>query len=259
MLGSLIGLAAHARPHYDFDDDQVTGELSRPADPGPNGDLSTDAIDVLVDETISHDRKMWAAVDADNQKWFDREAIGGHSIEFYGTGEETHQARLKLIRGAQSTIFLSSFQIDDDKSSREIVHELCLKAQGDPTHPGIEVRLMLDSFGLQQVQRRSGGRSPYLRRLGVFRLFRALLARRTCFMSRTLLLIVDGRELIIGGSNYSDKFRECVAGIAWFGTIWTSKWPACRPAGCIGVMPSTGARSLKRPRVRTWDAMGAGG
>ncbi len=133
---------------------------------------------------------------------FEAQSLPSNSLKLLTDGKTLTAERLELIDNAQDSIAIATFEITQDQSSMTIVNHLCTKAK-----EGIDVRLLLDSFGSKPFKR-------------VARLLRACGARVLFYnpfnwglldFRETLhekFLGVDGHAALIGGSNYKDDYSD---------------------------------------------------
>ncbi|MFP8965937.1 phospholipase D-like domain-containing protein [Pokkaliibacter sp. CJK22405] len=70
----------------------------------------------------------------------------GNRYEFYTSGKEAYHEMVKQIREAQSSIYISTYVFKKDRTTRALLHELTERAR-----EGVEVKLLLDSFGSWQA------------------------------------------------------------------------------------------------------------
>jgi cardiolipin synthase A/B len=192
------------------------------------------------------------ADDASSQgAWFDNAALTGHSLQLLTNGRSAYDARIALIRSAHRSIYLSAYSFSWDNVGKNIVNELCQKAER-----GVDVRLILDSHGASGL----GDNADYLRDCGAWVMFDDT-AKGTItdllYVIHEKLLIVDGESVILGGSGYANRYynygrddpqwQDMDAEIKGPAACWFQRKFAQNWAGMID-------RAL---RART-DAMGAG-
>src|SRR5687768_14733534 len=77
-------------------------------------------------------------------EWFRKGSGGGNKIKLLLTGKDLHGARLKLIRSATRSLYLSAYSINNEPSSLEIMDTIC---QQKRKNPDLEVRIVVDEMG----------------------------------------------------------------------------------------------------------------
>ena len=75
----------------------------------------------------------------DPQAWFSAQALDGNRVQMMSSGEETLEARLRLIQEAQRTIYISAYAFSPGKLVDRYVGALCAKVDA-----GVDVRLVID-------------------------------------------------------------------------------------------------------------------
>ncbi|MCC7441879.1 MAG: phosphatidylserine/phosphatidylglycerophosphate/cardiolipin synthase family protein [Bdellovibrionales bacterium] len=120
-------------------------------------------------------------------------------IRMISEGRELHAARLELIKGARSSIYLTAYHISDDASSTEIVEALRARAR-----EGLEVRVMVERQGSPRF-RRSVRR---LRASGAFVIFHRPQVLNMVYALHEKLLIADGTRVLLGGSGYQGWYAH---------------------------------------------------
>jgi phosphatidylserine/phosphatidylglycerophosphate/cardiolipin synthase-like enzyme len=154
----------------------------------------------------------------------------GNSVTFLPSGVQSYEKRWELLARAQCSIHIVALSMMRDDTSRRLQELLCEKL-----HQGVAVRMILDDAViystmagsiLKAVVKAGGeviryhrvfrGIVPDLRRGHPFRqlaqIFRIKLKRR--FHEK--YLVVDGREAILGGINWGNKYA--------FGGIKPKAW-----------------------------------
>jgi cardiolipin synthase len=175
-------------------DDIPIDDIPRPGGPA--------ALSAVIDHAIQVDRDRRTGQEADRQRWFSKIAYGGQKLTMLDNGNDTTAARLALIRGARSWIYLSTYAFGGDEYATMFAKELCKRA-----YEGLDVRLLLDGHGS------SGSRTfeDRLRGCGARVLYfnppRWDLAGIR-YVIHEKLLIADGEKLIIGGSGYENIYRH---------------------------------------------------
>ncbi len=140
-------------------------------------------------------------------------ASRNHEITFHADGEQSWQALLDLVRGAQRSLDLCTYVLRPDEIGDRIVAELA-QAAGR----GVHVRLLLDAIGCLRTPR---DRIRSLRAAGVsVRWFMPLLHNplrgRTNLRNHRKLTIADGWRLWTGGRNQAvEYFHDRPGDPAW--------------------------------------------
>lgn len=122
--------------------------------------------------------------------------FGGNKITHLPTGPELEKARWETIFSATSSIYLSTFTLSPDEVGKEIFELLCYKAK-----LGVEVRVVVDHRSSKNFY----SYSQKLRDCGAYTIqFRP---DDRFYAIHEKVLIVDGERMIMGGSNYSEKYH----------------------------------------------------
>ena len=190
-------------------------------------------------------------------------APGLSGFRLLSEGSTALDARLSLIRGAQRSIDLQTFELDDDELGR-----LILRALREASARGVRVRLLLDDFNTSGMDRLLMGLAAFPN--VEVRLFNPFGAGRTSTPTRWInmafdvrrlnhrmhnkLMVADGALAIFGGRNLTNAYfvrdtnsnfidMEAVAAgpiaaelAAAFDTYWNS--PVVR--GLLSVVARTG-------------------
>jgi cardiolipin synthase A/B len=135
--------------------------------------------------------------------WFSKLAHDGHNLRLIKDGADVLEERLKLIGSANRSIFLSTFIYDTDETSTQITDTLCYKAKLQ----GVDVRLMVDSFGAKKFYRKESKR---LRDCGVGLILFAPGHWNMLKVVKTMhekLIIVDGQKVYMGGRGIQNSYH----------------------------------------------------
>jgi len=190
LLSSLLFSTAHAQL-----DDIPFDDIPRP---GSQGELTA-----AIDRAIEEQHQMMERIKQERLLWFDRQSVAGHSIKIIPEGHELLEERLKSIRGAQKSIYLSTFIYDKDETGLRIAKALCLKAKR-----GVDVRMMLDSFGSKGFYNEYAER---MRACGVgILLFNppSWGLNKLPYVIHEKLLIIDGQTVHMGGNGVQNSYHH---------------------------------------------------
>lgn len=136
-------------------------------------------------------------------------ATSNNQIQFHTDGQQSYQALIELIDRAQYSIHLATFILRVDEVGKDLLERLEKKAK-----QGLDVRLLLDSFGCRHVVWRSlkpfldaGGQVAYFMPL-LFRSIRAYLKfpGNAHLRNHRKLVVVDGIEVWAGGANFTEEY-----------------------------------------------------
>ena len=154
----------------------------------------------------------------------------GNSVTFLPSGSQSYEKRWKLIEGAQHSLDLVTFSIINDGTSQRLRDLLAKKVK-----EGVVVRMVVDDLAVYSAM--SGGLLSDLTKAGiaviryhkVFRDWLPDLSKGSPFSQlvqtfrykikrryHEKFTLVDGRELILGGINWGDKYA--------FGGIKPEAW-----------------------------------
>ena len=131
-----------------------------------------------------------------------RPACGGNRVTILRNGGEAYPAMLKAIAEAQRSVSFETYLFWDSKIAREFVDAIAERAQA-----GVQVRLMLDSWGCRHLGRRlikklrsAGARVEFFNKLKP--------CRPRDYFNRThrKIMVVDGKVGFIGGLGVHDDY-----------------------------------------------------
>ena len=154
----------------------------------------------------------------------------GNSVTFLPSGVQSYEKRWELLARAQHSIHIVAFSMMRDDTSRRLEELLCEKLR-----QGVAVRMMFDdavmystmSGGLLNAVVKAGGEAiryhklfrgilPDLRRGHPFHQLAQILKLKQKRRFHEKYLVVDGREAILGGINWGNKYA--------FGGIKPKAW-----------------------------------
>jgi cardiolipin synthase len=131
-----------------------------------------------------------------------RPIVGGNRIDALHNGEEAYPSMLNVIENAKSSVFLSTYIFETNRTGMRFVDALTQAAER-----GVDVRVLLDGVGELYAFPRAG---TLLKRrkikIGRFlppRLFPP--AVHINLRNHRKMLVVDGRTAFIGGMNIGDR------------------------------------------------------
>ncbi|MFU8876987.1 MAG: phospholipase D-like domain-containing protein, partial [Wenzhouxiangellaceae bacterium] len=157
--------------------------------------------DLPVDSNLDEHHRQLAGI---GDLLSEHELVDGNRVIPLINGEKAYPDMLEGIAGATSSVFLSSYILDSDRTGREFVAAL-----GAAVARGVQVRVLIDGIGcfysFPPVTR-------LLRRAGVpaaLFLPPRLLPPRLSINLRNhhKLLIIDGKTAYTGGMNIGDRHR----------------------------------------------------
>lgn len=166
-------------------------------------EFSRPDISNVIDEAILEHREMWREQRDYIEHWFERDGLAGHQVEYIGSGVPLLEKRLEVINKAKRSVYLSTFIYDPDISPRQIGYALCEAAKR-----GVEVRMLLDGFGGKQFYR---DYAETLRECGIgIMLYNPISwgLSKVHHVIHEKLLIVDGRETMMGGNGVGDAYHK---------------------------------------------------
>jgi len=127
----------------------------------------------------------------------------GNALRFIPTGEEAYHHLCEIISKATSSVYVETYILKRDAVGRHMVSLLARKSA-----EGLDVRLLLDSYGCLGITRRfvapitcAGGRVAWFLPLVPVRRDWSLNLR-----NHRKIAIVDGRCAVIGGMNYGEEY-----------------------------------------------------
>jgi cardiolipin synthase len=150
----------------------------------------------------------------------------GNALALLETGERAFAETLRLIRGAQRTIDVSTLIFADDETGRAIAAALIERAEG-----GVAVRVLVDAlFKFRASRRLVGELEQSAVRLAWFMPIWSLPWRRSANLRlHRKLLVVDARAALVGGMNLAREYMgaEPLAG-RWRDLALALSGPAVR-------------------------------
>ena len=150
--------------------------------------------------------------------------IPGNTIRHIPDSPAALDAMLELIAGAHRTVHFENYIIRDDRTGRRFAAAL-----EDRARAGVQVRVLYDALGSMGTSRRFWRE---LRRAGVeVRVFGPLLTSgifQLLSRDHRKLLVVDGREAMMGGLCIGDEWAGDPAGgrLPWRDTMLCVRGPA---------------------------------
>lgn len=189
-------------------------------------------------------------------KWdqhFQARALDGHTIKLFTEGAETYAERLRMIESAQHSIYMTTYALYWDNIGINTLYKLCEKAQ-----QGVDVRVLIDSWG---GKKSLWNHRQEIRGCGVRLLFFNPAIwdwSDIMYALHDKSLMVDGRSLFMGGSNYGNHY--------YFGGRNSKSWHDIDarvdgPAACFyhAQFLETWTKSARKTEASRRDAMGMGG
>lgn len=141
--------------------------------------------------------------------WFSDHALNGNETRILYTGEQLTQARMKIVTEATKSIYITTFIMTNHYDQHPFYLLLCRKSM-----QGVDVRVLVDGFGSSE----GGPEIPetadsgeisleYFRRCGVKVIhYNPIGLLNRVYTKHDKILVVDGKKVIIGGSNYGTEY-----------------------------------------------------
>ncbi|MCM8557886.1 phospholipase D-like domain-containing protein [Sphingomicrobium sediminis] len=127
--------------------------------------------------------------------------VDSHTLTLLPGGEERMSAILELIDGAKSRLDLLFYDLADDDSGTRIRDALVAAARR-----GVEVRLIIDGFGLRDIKDQEGFFAPLREAGGEAFVFHPSVGRRYLLRNHQKIAIADCCDAIIGGANLAKDY-----------------------------------------------------
>ena len=131
------------------------------------------------------------------------DARSNQVIQLLPTGVDAYKKLIKLIQGAEKSIYITTFIFGNDPVGKAIVAALSEKAKA-----GVEIRLLVDSLGAAWVRlpsfkdfKASGGKIAYF-----MPLLHIPLRGRTNLRNHRKLMVVDSKHALVGGMNLAQEY-----------------------------------------------------
>ncbi|WP_260482830.1 phospholipase D-like domain-containing protein [Sphingomicrobium flavum] len=128
-----------------------------------------------------------------------RHEVAGNMLALYDSGEARLKLLLDEIEGARRSIRMLFYMFLDDECGSQVLDAL-VRAAGR----GVEVRLMVDSFGSSKTP--DDTFDPVCDAGGKTIIFNPRLGRRYLIRNHQKLVVVDDRTAIIGGANIGHEY-----------------------------------------------------
>lgn len=147
---------------------------------------------------------------------------GGNAVVLFAAGHRSYERRWQLIEGARHSVDLATFSVMKDGTSRRLLEVLREKIR-----EGVAVRMVADDAailssytgGLLGELAKAGGEViryhklfrdwlPDLRRGNPFKQLARNLRHKMKRRYHEKFTVVDGRECILGGINWGDKYAQ---------------------------------------------------
>lgn len=153
----------------------------------------------------------------------------GHSVELLQSGESFFSANIRVIDEARHYIHFQTYIVDEDETGTLIADALIRAARR-----GVRVYLLLDAFGTKYL---TGGFIRKIEDSGIlFRFFSPVFITKGFQLSLRLhhkVLLVDGKQAIVGGLNFADRYRGTSGKKEWLDFAVIVKGPECIHIGNI--------------------------
>ena len=127
--------------------------------------------------------------------------VDGNDMALVSSGEGRKRLIVEVIDAATQSLDLLFYDMGDDASGTAIRDALVEAADR-----GVAVRLVIDGFGLRDMDDREAFFAPLRSRGCTAFAFNARVSRRYLIRNHQKILIADGRRAIIGGANLSDDY-----------------------------------------------------
>ncbi len=132
-------------------------------------------------------------------------------VEFVNSGDDFFERANKIIRNSLHKIHLQTYIFSDDSTGLETI-----KLLTGAVERGVEVNLLIDAFGSHELKSET---IETIKECGInFRMHSPLFKGIKLHFGRRLhhkILIADGKEALIGGINFDDKYRLKGADTPW--------------------------------------------
>ena len=140
-------------------------------------------------------------------------SVDGNDMALYASGEARKSLVLDWIDGANNSLDLLFYDLADDASGTAIRDALA-EAAGR----GVRVRLVIDGFGLRDLEDEDAFFAPLRAAGGMALVFNARFGRRYLIRNHQKIFIADGAQAIIGGANLCDDY------LGDHDTAWRDLW-----------------------------------
>ncbi len=198
VFASLLSLQSNVAAY----DDLPINDIPRP---GGAAEITR-----VVDEAIAKNRERMRRQHEQFESWrsdrkasFEASFLDGHKISVIPDGATLLAERLRAIRSATRSIYLSAFIFDADKTAKQLMGALCTKAR-----QGVDVRLMVDSFGGKNFFAYENWMRDHCG-IGVMRFNPPHWGlNKLVYVIHEKLLIIDGSLLLMGGNGWQNSYHH---------------------------------------------------
>ncbi|WP_343344364.1 phospholipase D-like domain-containing protein [Sphingomicrobium sp. XHP0239] len=139
--------------------------------------------------------------------------VDANEMALYASGDARKALILDWIDRAQTTLDLLFYDLADDASGTAIRDALARAAER-----GVRVRLVIDGFGLRDLEDEDAFFAPIRAAGGTTLVFNARFGRRYLIRNHQKIFIADGERAIIGGANLCDDY------LGDHDTAWRDLW-----------------------------------
>ncbi|MFN3619491.1 phospholipase D-like domain-containing protein [Sphingorhabdus sp.] len=134
--------------------------------------------------------------------------VAGHDLQLVHLPQDRLNAILQLIALAQKSVQMFFYMFGGDETGREVRDALI-----DAAHRGVEVQLIIDSFGSTQVSDRFF--DPLIKAGGDYHCFSTRKGLGYLIRNHQKMLIVDGAHALVGGFNITDQYFGRAGDDSW--------------------------------------------
>ncbi len=178
-------------------------------------------------------------------------SVAGHEIHLLHKPADRLQAIKTLIENAQSSIKMFNYMFRDDQTGQEVLAALI-----DATERGVEVQLIIDSFGSAETSHDFF--QPLVDAGGRYHCFGSRKGLGYLVRNHQKILIIDKERVLVGGFNITDFYYDRAGDESWedFGAVMTGPQvaPLVEYYDALSELSHDGAISFRKLRrlIRGW-------
>jgi len=132
-------------------------------------------------------------------------AIGENSIYICKDGVEAYHKLMQMINEAKSSIYITTYILEDDYATKEIIKALSEKAK-----EGVEVKILIDSIGSLKLELFPYILKPLKEAGGEYQFFMSVLKKpfssKLNLRNHRKMIIIDNQKVMSGGMNIAKEY-----------------------------------------------------
>lgn len=132
-------------------------------------------------------------------------AIGDNSIYICKDGIEAYYKLMQMIQEAKTSIYITTYILEDDYVTREIIKALTKKAK-----EGVDVKILIDSIGSLKLELFPFMLKPLKEAGGEYQFFMSVIKKpltsKLNLRNHRKMIIIDNKKVMSGGMNIAKEY-----------------------------------------------------